>query len=445
MPNISREVWIYAHWEGLSDPLPLGLLVEHGGKSQNYTFQWEQSVLQDPYYRPLRIDPYLPLAQGIHHPNPRQSPFGFLLDSAPDRWGRSLIQHRWASQQKAGAPNDLDYLLAVHDHTRSGALRFLTPETRQFQADADKPIPPLYDLEELNAACAAFASSPFGAAKDKRTRELLDTLFDRGSSLGGARPKATIMDSKGQLFIAKFAHPNDNYDKSRWEYLCQILATRAGLKTSYSDYKPLKGNHGVYLIKRFDRTPTGERLHYASAKTLTGLPFGADRDQGPSYLHIAQAIVANSNDPKTNLHEMWSRIVFSLAVSNNDDQLRNHGFLLQPDLTWSLSPLFDVNPVPNAPRLKLLVDDQSAEINFAAARRVAQYFQLSREQAEERLQEITRVVAQWRVIADALHIPKAEQQHMSPAFRLATDLHPLLPKKLSKRAQKRGNSPETKP
>ena len=244
-------------------------------------------------------------------------------------------------------------------------------------------------------------------------------LIAPGGSLGGARPKASVADTAGHLFIAKFPSVRDAHDVGAWELVVQTLAKACGLAVPQSLARRFASPHHTFLVKRFDRTPEHGRLHFASAMALTGHQDGDDASTGASYLEIARVLIDHGARTVADLRELWSRIVFNMLVSNTDDHLRNHGFLLVPGKGWRLSEAYDMNPVPGSHGLKLNVSEADNAMDLDLARSVAPYFRISKKVAAEIMANSQAIVKQWPRIAGGLRIPARERQRMADAFRLA--------------------------
>jgi serine/threonine-protein kinase HipA len=250
---------------------------------------------------------------------------------------------------------------------------------------------------------------------DPQYAQWLQMLIAPGSSLGGARPKANVIDNYGNLWIAKFPSRNDNKDVGAWEEVTNILAKNCGIKTPESDMRCFLNKQHTYLSKRFDRNNDGSRIHFASAMTLLGLTDGADHTDGVSYLALVEFLLMHGYEPDNNLEQLWRRIVFNIAVSNCDDHLRNHGFLLTPG-GWVLSPAYDMNPDENGTGLRLNINEDDNSLDFDLAMSVISYFRLSENKALQMLKEVKQSVSQWRQVADQCHIPHSQQEWMSTAF-----------------------------
>lgn len=240
-------------------------------------------------------------------------------------------------------------------------------------------------------------------------------LMAPGSSLGGARPKAGVLDTENNLWIAKFPSADDNKDIGVWEMVVNDLAKKAGLQIAEGMVRKFSTNYHTYLTKRFDRTAKGERIHFASAMTLLGYTDGVSSHDGVSYLEIVEFIMRHGAKVDNDLEELWRRIVFSICVSNTDDHLRNHGFLLTED-GWILSPAYDVNPVETGTGLKLNISEYDNSLNLDLAMEVAEYFRLSDKRAAEIIESVKKSVLSWRFVAEKYKISKSEQDIMANAF-----------------------------
>lgn len=368
----------------------------------------------------VQIDPQLPLYAGEQH-SPDGKGFGIFSDCAPDRWGRVLMERREANaaaQEKRSMvkTNDLFYILGVSDFTRSGALRFRRGPDAPFLDDSPLPAPPATDLREL-AEVARKLDGPRPEALPEYEKWLA-MLIAPGSSLGGARPKATFTKPDGTLWLAKFPGNNDRYDWGSWEYLTYLLALDAGIEMPEAERILLSDSYHTYSVRRFDRlpAPTGEsqgRRMYASAMTLLERRDGED---GASYLHLIEALENHGGTGLTeDMHQLFRRAVFNLLVGNRDDHLRNHGFLLTPS-GWRLAPAFDINPNPVKSDHALTWDGKSASPNLQTLMDTAGYYRLDASAAHAIAEAVTAAVSTWRSKAAALGISRFEVQMMESVF-----------------------------
>ena len=325
MATNETDIWVYAHWLGMKQPKCMGILSAHQAKGRKaFSFEYDPDWIQT--QEQTIFDPDIGWFSGPQFPSGKEN-FGMILDSLPDRWGRTLMKRRAAQIAKEAnkrIPNlyEIDFLLGVQDESRMGALRFKgNPEGSFLNEDTSFPIPPISSIRELQYAAQIIESD----ADSAEIKKWLSVLLAPGSSLGGARPKANVYDGQGHLWIAKFPSKNDENDKSTWEFLTYLLAIQAGISMSESVIQKVSGKYHTFLTKRFDRIQK-ERIHFASAMTMTGYSEEILKDTSASYLEIAEFIQFSGAYPRADLHQLWRRIVFNIAVSNTDDHLRNHGF-----------------------------------------------------------------------------------------------------------------------
>ncbi len=416
---------VYADWESLSDPLRLGLFHAHRASGREVLeYEFDRTALENPSLVNLRLDARLGLFEGRQHPAQGMETFGVFADASPDRWGRLLMQRRLEREQRAGLVDravrltESDYLLGVHDVYRVGALRFRRDDAGDFLDNRHGvAAPPFVQLRELEAASLALERDEDNTAE--QGGEWLRMLIAPGGSLGGARPKASVVDPDGHLWIAKFPSVRDENDMGAWELVLHTLARSCALQVPQSIARRFANRHHTFLVQRFDRTPAGRRLHFASAMTLTGRADGDDASTGASYLEIARVLIDHGAQTDADLRELWSRIVFNLLVSNTDDHLRNHGFILVPGRGWRLSGAYDMNPVPGSQGLKLNISEADNAMDLELAYSVAPYFRVSMADARGIIERCKAVVAQWPRIAAHLNLSVPEQQRMAPAFQLA--------------------------
>lgn len=419
------SIAVYADWEGLSTPFRLGMLrAQRGAGREIFEFEFYAAALAHPAVVNLQLDPRLGLFEGRQYPPHGYETFGIFADASPDRWGRMLMRRRLEREQRTGQVgktirlHESDYLLGVHDAFRVGALRFRLDDAGDFLDNRHGvAAPPFVQLRELEAASLALERDKDNTAAEGD--DWLRMLLAPGGSLGGARPKASVEDPNSHLWIAKFPSVRDEHDAGAWELLVHTLARSCGLRVPESMARRFANPHHTFLVKRFDRTTEGRRLHFASAMTLTGHKDGEDGSTGASYLEIARVLIDHGAQTDTDLHELWSRIVFNLLVSNTDDHLRNHGFILVPSKGWRLSEAFDMNPVPESHGLKLNISEAENEMDLDLVRSVAPYFRVDVKTANEIIERSQAVVRQWSKIATRLGIPVREQEQMGLAFRLA--------------------------
>lgn len=414
MAGDEKIIYVYDNYSE-DVPVLLGRLyvgVIKGGET--YSFEYDENWLKnkgmsfdlDPELRSF-IGRQFPVGKGI---------FGMFADASPDRWGRILMnkRERILAEKEGRKPrklHDSDYLLGVYDETRMGGIRFkLEPDGVFLSDDKETATPPWTSLRTLEEASRRFENDEVGLSE-----KWLNQLIKPGSSLGGARPKATVVDTKGQLWIAKFPSKNDEGDTGAWEKVVHDLAKMSGLNVPESKLEKFSKIGSTFLVRRFDREGKN-RVHFASAMTLLGKKDGASAADGISYLDIAGFIKAYGANPKSDLLELWKRIVFNMAVTNTDDHLRNHAFILSKQ-GWVLSPLFDVNPVPYGDELSLLVDDEDNSISIDLAIRTAPRFGISEVNADEIAREMLSIVrGNWERLAREYGLSRGQIEYMRPAF-----------------------------
>ncbi len=241
-------------------------------------------------------------------------------------------------------------------------------------------------------------------------------LIAPGASLGGARPKASVIDNDGGLWIAKFPSRNDQGDIGGWEIVTYQLAIAAGINMAESKAQKFSSNYYTFLTKRFDRLLSGERIHFASAMTMLGYTDGQDHSDGASYLELVEFIQNYGANVNRDLEELWRRIVFSICVTNTDDHLRNHGFILT-EKGWVLSPAYDINPVETGTGLKLNISDDDNSLDLDLALEVSEFFRLSEKKASDIIKEVKRAVGEWKKVATKYGISRQEQELKSLAFK----------------------------
>lgn len=413
----SNQKIIYVYDDFSTDvPLLMGCLyvsVIKGGES--YSFEYDRNWLKTTGLS-LSLDPELMPYAGRQYPSDKNI-FGLFADASPDRWGRVLMnkRERILADKEGRKPNklyDSDYLLGVYDETRMGGIRFkLDPNGPFLSDDQETAAPPWATLRTLEEASRHFESDESGLAE-----KWLNQLIKPGSSLGGARPKATVIDTKDQLWIAKFPSKNDENDVGAWEMVAHDLAALCGLNVPEAKLEKFSSLGSTFLVKRFDRI-RDRRIHFASAMTLLGKTDGASAVDGISYLDIAGIIRSCGAQPKKDLVELWKRIVFNMAITNTDDHLRNHAFILESG-GWVLSPLYDVNPVPYGDELSLNVDEEDNSININLAVQTAARFGISETQAQHYASEILEIVRDnWSKIAANYGLTRRQIEEMRPAFR----------------------------
>ena len=413
-----KDILVYADWQELKTFQFIGVLHSSYSRGKEiFSFEYDKEWLKSPFAQ--EIDPDLGLYSGVQYLREEKSGFGIFLDSSPDRWGRVLMDRRESilarmENRTRKNLNESDYLMGVFDEQRMGALRFKETSTGAFMnSNPTFATPPWAFIRELEHASYQLENDLI--EDDPEMLKWLYMLLAPGSSLGGARPKAGVRNNDGSLWIAKFPSKEDPYDMGAWEMITNELAQMAGINAAQAMAKQFYGKHHTFLTKRFDRTNTGNRLHFASAMTLLGYTDGVNFQDGASYLELAEFIMRKGANVSKDLEELFKRIVFSICVKNTDDHLRNHGFLLTP-AGWVLSPAYDINPNPKGTGLKLNISthDNSLDLNLAAE--MAHFFRLTSVQTETIIQNTVNAVSKWKQIATKYKISRDEQEKMSTAF-----------------------------
>ena len=355
---MDRDFDVHLDWQG--ETLRVGRLwARSRGQRETSSFEYDAAWLGHP--TAFAFDPALPLAPGQFH---TPGLFNAFTDPAPDRWGRNLLlrRERRQAREEKRAPITLlniDYLTLVEDTNRLGALRFAETGTADFLATTDRPIPPIDHLGRLLSAATRLIN-------DKESDDDLRLLLAPGASLGGARPKAAVLDGQGNLLIAKFPSPTDDWPVPRWEATAMDLARAAGIDVPSSALHVVQ-KRPVFIMQRFDRTETGQRIPFVSALTALGASDGDVR----SYLELLDLLRQDGATPERDAAQLWRRLVFNILISNTDDHLRNHGYLREAD-GWRLSPAYDLNPMPVdvKPRIHALTideEDDAASMDTAFA------------------------------------------------------------------------------
>lgn len=406
---MEKEVLVYVDLQGT--PFLVGRLWARVRKDrESATFEYDKSWLAHPVR--FSLEPALTLGPGPFHTASGKTLFGAIGDSAPDRWGRVLMRRaeRRRAKREGQTPRtlvEIDYLLMVDDETRQGALRICEREGGPFLAEhGPAKIPPLIELPRLLSAAAHVLS-------DTDTAADLRLLLAPGSSLGGARPKASVRDGDSGLAIAKFPNKGDEINTVLWEAVALTLATKAGIPVPVWRLETVSGK-AVLLLLRFDRDG-GVRLPFLSAMSM----LGAQDNEVHSYLEFVDILRQYGAAAKQDMHALWRRIVFSILISNTDDHLRNHGFLWDGAAGWRLSPAYDLNPVPIDMKPRVLttaIDFDDATASLKLALEVAPYFELAPREARRIAAEVGRAVATWRRVAAKLGLKRAEIDRMASAF-----------------------------
>ncbi len=387
---------------------PVGLcryIAKRGSRTSVFEYEDEWSEAEHAF----AIDPEnLPLRAGIFSRQSNKSALpGAMRDTAPDRWGQQLITRAFRKAGEQRTLSEIDYLLAINDVTRIGALRYKRPGESTFDHDTGRyRVPPLVRLPALVNAAAAVQTNT-------ETAEDLKLLLNEGSPLGGARPKSAVQDNDGSLAIAKFPKADDDRSVPHGEVLAMTLANMVGLNVAPARLEDVAGRP-VSIITRFDRN--GElRVPFVSAMTMLGLDDGDEA----TYTDIAEVIRKHSSEPTKDLYELFGRVVFNVLISNLDDHLRNHGFLYDGNGRWRLSPAYDLNPVPIEEKVRELttwISEGGPDASLDLARNAAKYFAVKKAEADAIIKQQKAVVADWRKTASRLSMSAADTAAYASAF-----------------------------
>ncbi len=407
-------ILVFAGWE---DDEIIGIIRRNviGGEEVT-SFEYDNTWIQK--HPQLLLDPTILLMPYRNFPKDKKL-FGAFQDSCPDRWGRRLIDRRESlrAAEEGCHPKhffDTDYMLAVQDELRNGGFRYKISENDEFVSHDPLPVPPISSIRDLEQISLGYENGD-----DERW---ISQLIAPGSSLGGARPKANVMDTDGSLWIAKFPSRNDDFDVGAWEMVVHDLAAECGIAVPEAKLSRYSDLGSTFLSKRFDRAYTLEgkkRIHFSSALTMLGLRDGAT--DGYGYLDLAETVQRITKEPKKELEQLFRRVVFDIGVSNYDNHFRNHGFLLEEN-EWHLSPAYDINPVNNVSHLSINIDEDDGFRSFEKALETSEYYQLSKEEARSFVKQIAQTIAgRWREIAANYGIKEQEKKYMAPAFALAAE------------------------
>ena len=374
-------LYCYGDFDFLSSPILIGTLhaEEKRGRTA-YSFEYSEQYMDGRYG--FSLSPDLPVSSERQHMFGEQLS-GMFADASPDRWGRALIRKKLRIQDPGikFIPEIL-YLEEVSDETRMGALRFSETEGGPFISVDGEAVPPIADLRKLEAMSMDYE-------RDNLEDAWIMNLARQGSSLGGARPKATVRDTDGTLHIAKFPSVKDEYDVGAMECLVMKLADKVGLSvpSSYKARRFLGEGYHTFISSRFDRTSENRRIHTASAMTLSERHDGEEE----GILDLVDVIYTYSADMIADLREMYTRTLFSWKMNNRDNHLRNHSFVLEKD-GWHLSPLYDVNISPYGNDFALDLGEGMTEWSLEAILNLSDYFQIDRKEAERLSYEMDQVI-----------------------------------------------------
>ncbi len=401
-----EKIYVYADFDFLEQTEEIGVLsYERVRGNDHFAFEFSREWLSR--HGGVILSGDVMNVRGMQYPRQGNSVFGFVKDSFPDRWGRALLdrRERLAAQEEHRPVRTLsnyDYLVGIEDLTRMGGIRYRTENNGAFiNSNSRYSVPPLESLRALCDACQEIESAE--ERNELPQQRWLDQLVDPGSSLGGARPKANVVDTDGRLYVAKFPSKKDLEDTELIEHFSHILARKAGIDVANTRVIPISKDRHLLLSERFDRTPEGKRRHFASAMSLLGLDDGSGAGTGNGYLDIVDFIVRNCTDVQQNLHELYRRVAFNVLFGNTDDHFRNHGFILTPK-GWTLSPAYDINPSTKTHQC-LLINENTELSDINALRDSCESYMLDRGDASDIINEVTSVISDWQRVATENQIP----------------------------------------
>ena len=412
-----RKIYVYADFDWLKTAVLVGELgYESLRGTDSYSFCYDHNWLRQ--YSDLYLSADINNYTGLQFTQPDRDIFGCFGDALPDRWGRLLLNRREqirAQEEKRPVRklSSYDYLLGIDDYSRMGGFRFKeSPDGEFINCDATLRIPPLTDIQVLVAASMEVEKS-----EDRNLlpdKKWLLQLVHPGTSLGGARPKAGVLNEEGDLCVAKFPSRNDEYDIGLWEHLSHLLAKEAGVEAAETRAITAGEKYHTLLSKRFDRTTDGHRRHFASAMTLLGLTDGCNAQTGNGYLDIVDFILQHCCNVEANLRQLYRRVAFSIAIGNSDDHFRNHGFLLTPK-GWTLAPAYDLNPTFNDHQ-SLLINATTNRSDLQLLLASSEEYMIGKEEATRIIEEVKDGVSQWRSMATRLGIAKREMDLFAQVF-----------------------------
>lgn len=414
-----ERLLVFADFDWLDKPELVGeLCYEKLRGSDSYAFQYDEHWLKG--HAEVKLSEDINNYPGMQYTQPGQDVFGCFSDALPDRWGRTMLKRReqiLASEEKRAVRSlsSFDYLMGIDDFSRMGGFRFKKELEGEFiNVSASLKIPPLTELKDLLHASREIEKSE--EANVLPEKKWIAQLIQPGSSLGGARPKASVLDEKGNLCIAKFPSRKDDYDAGLWEHFSHLLAQTAGIEVAQTKVLGGLGKYHTFLSRRFDRKDEAKRVHFASSMSLLGLKDGDNAQGGYGYLDMVDFILQGCCDVEQNLQELYRRVAFNMCIGNSDDHFRNHGFLLTQK-GWTLSPAYDMNPTLNEYQ-SLLVNESSNKADISVLLDSCESYLIKKEIAANIIQEVQTAVSGWESLAVQLQIPVREMTLFKDRFKL---------------------------
>lgn len=414
-----ERLLVFADFDWLDKPELVGeLCYEKLRGSESYAFRFDDNWLK--FHAGIKLSEDINNYPGLQYTQPGNDIFGCFSDALPDRWGRTLLKRReqiQASEEKRAVRNlsSFDYLMGIDDFSRMGGFRLKRELDGDFiNVSPSLKIPPLTELRQLVLASQEVEKSEENDVLPEK--KWIAQLIQPGTSLGGARPKAGVLDDRGNLCIAKFPSRKDDYDTGLWEHFSHLLARKAGIYAAQTKVLGGLGKYHTLLSKRFDRTDEGKRIHFASSMSLIGLRDGDNAQGGYGYLNIVDFILQSCCDVEKNLQELYRRVAFNIYIGNSDDHFRNHGFLLTPR-GWTLSPAYDMNPTLNEYQ-SLLINESSNKADIRTLQESCESYMIKKEVAENIIRQVQAAVAGWENLAILLQIPAREVTMFKDRFKL---------------------------
>lgn len=414
-----ERLLVFADFDWLDKPELVGeLCYEKLRGSESYAFRFDNNWLK--FHAGIKLSEDINNYPGLQYTQPGNDIFGCFSDALPDRWGRTLLKRReqiQASEEKRAVRNlsSFDYLMGIDDFSRMGGFRLKRELDGDFiNVSPSLKIPPLTELRQLVLASQEVEKSEENDVLPEK--KWIAQLIQPGTSLGGARPKAGVLDDSGNLCIAKFPSRKDDYDTGLWEHFSHLLARKAGIYAAQTKVLGSLGKYHTLLSKRFDRTDEGKRIHFASSMSLIGLRDGDNAQGGYGYLNIVDFILQSCCDVEKNLQELYRRVAFNICIGNSDDHFRNHGFLLTPR-GWTLSPAYDMNPTLNEYQ-SLLINESSNKADIRTLLESCESYMIKKEVAKNIIRQVQAAVAGWENLAVLLQIPAREVTMFKDRFKL---------------------------
>ncbi len=414
-----ERLLVFADFDWLDKPELVGeLCYEKLRGSESYAFRFDDNWLK--FHAGIKLSEDINNYPGLQYTQPGNDIFGCFSDALPDRWGRTLLKRReqiQASEEKRAVRNlsSFDYLMGIDDFSRMGGFRLKRELDGDFiNVSPSLKIPPQTELRQLVLASQEVEKSEENDVLPEK--KWIAQLIQPGTSLGGARPKAGVLDDSGNLCIAKFPSRKDDYDTGLWEHFSHLLARKAGIYAAQTKVLGGLGKYHTLLSKRFDRTDEGKRIHFASSMSLIGLRDGDNAQGGYGYLNIVDFILQSCCDVEKNLQELYRRVAFNICIGNSDDHFRNHGFLLTPR-GWTLSPAYDMNPTLNEYQ-SLLINESSNKADIRTLLESCESYMIKKEVAKNIIRQVQAAVAGWENLAVLLQIPAREVTMFKDRFKL---------------------------